>query len=250
MTMRRATFGDDGRHESMGDTPRDSSTAALASSEYTAYAEDKGDMQEVDMAKESTAAGTAEARGVANDNAYGACEGPGGPQSTRATAEVAAWSATAATTAVAALDCEVAELQVGHHAREVSTKRGEATAGPPSGAAAPLEGSGCAGDIMPGIDSPQRWQPRLGVGPSSGREEDLNEDGGGPTKTVNVRRRDGTVAPLQVAALARGGGAATADLGAARPETGYPPQRTRRSYRVQRRGQRRRKLTTQRRAWT
>ncbi len=189
------------------------------------------------MAEGSTAAGTAEARGVANNNAYGACEGPGGPLSIRATAEVAARPAAAVTTAVAALDSEVAELQLEHYAHEVSTDCGKATAGPPSGAAAPLDGSGCAGEKTPGMNPPQTWRRRLGVGPSNGRDEQLHGEGGRPTTQVFARRRDGTVAPLQVDALARGGGRARNGL--------QVPQRTRRSHRVQRRGRRWKRVTGQ-----
>ncbi len=65
------------------------------------------------------------------------------------------------------------------------------------------------------------------------REEAGRHRSAAPGRSVGARRRRRNRGPWS---------------GKAR--NGLPPQRTRRSYRVQRRGQRRRKLTTQRRAWT
>ncbi len=179
----------------------------------------KGDATSDGAVVESGAVEAAVAKGVAC-NAYGACAGPGGPRLIHATAEVAARREATVTTAVVALSREVAILPKEHDARKASeAERGEATAGPPSGAAAPLDGSRCTREIMPDVHPPHTWHTRLGVGPSSGSEE-TQGDGIDPAKKANARRRDGTVAPLKVETVARGGGDATVDLGVEQPEAG------------------------------
>ncbi len=164
---------------------------------------------------------TAMAKGVQLD-AYGACEGPGDPRADRATVEVAATHRGPATTTVAATAREATTPQsLDHYARQATAERGEVAVGPPSGAAAPLDGRGCAGCRWPEEDPPQKRPRRLGVGPSTGRELQQH-NGNGPATQEQARRRDGTVAPAP-GAVARGGGDATACQGSGRPEAGLAP---------------------------
>ncbi len=165
---------------------------------------------------------TAMAKGVQTD-AFGACEGPGDPRADRATVEVAAEPCAPATTTVAATAREATTLQCfDHHARQASAERGKVAAGPPRGAAAPLDGRGCTGCNWPEANSPHKRPRRLGVGPSMGHAG-LPHNGEGPAKTRSKeRRRDGTEAPVP-GAVARGGGDATACQEAGRPETGLAP---------------------------
>ncbi len=165
---------------------------------------------------------TAMAKGVQLD-ACGACEGPGDPRADRATEAVAAMLGTPATTSVAATAREATTPQcLEHHARQATAARGEVAVGPPRGAAAPLDGRGCAGCNWPEVYSPHKRPRRLGVGPSAGLAEQLH-DGDDPANTGRIeRRRDGTAAPSP-GAVARGGGDATACQDSGRPEAGLAP---------------------------
>ncbi len=168
---------------------------------------------------EAIANGTAEAM-VAQHNHIGAREGPGDPLPWRATADVALPALAAATMAVTSNGGVVAGLQCSEVTREASADRGRATCGPPSGAAAPLDGRECT-ELQGRVRTTPRTKPeeRLRVGLSTAGRGLGDEDSGGPAEEL-ARRRDGADMPIGGEAVARGGGGATASHRGEEPATG------------------------------
>ncbi len=158
------------------------------------------------------------ASGTANST-VGAREEPGGPCSASVTAATAPPVTAAAVAAVAAE--RVAVLQwTGDHAREAEADRGVAAYGPPSGAAAPLEGVGDKVTKRRRLDSSHNAPGRLGVRPSTDGQEVKPHDGREPTRG-EARRREGTDAPAALSTAARGGDAAAVQGRREQPQRGW-----------------------------
>ncbi len=129
----------------------------------------------------------------------------------------------------------VARLTKDEHARDGESDRGEATYGPPRGAAAPREDiEDTSGGLQGHVDgttslrkplaasggrpqkrrdcaSPQELPASLGAGPSIPGRALSDDEGGRPASRGTVRRREGGVEAVTRAVAARGsGGAATA----------------------------------------
>ncbi len=163
-------------------------------------------------------------------------EGPGDPPPSRSTETVTQPSLACVADTVAGGGV-VATLTTDDYARDGDSDRGEATYGPPRGAAAPREDNRDTLGELQGRDyrttsqkrplaagggrpqkrhartSPQELPASLGAGPSNPGRDLRDEEGGRPARRGTERRREGGVAPQARAEAARGsGGAATASM--------------------------------------
>ncbi len=175
-----------------------------------------------------------EVRAVADDAQHSvgiARAGPGGPPLGHSTGAVTPHCRVCVAAPVVAGGV-VAELITGQLTREAVAERGEATRGPPCGAAAPQDGTLDTCDIpwgrsnaltsqtLPHTEgggrppnghhwtSPQDKPSRLGAGPSTLGREDREEDGGRPTRSREEAGR--RCRPRSPTSAARGSGDAAA----------------------------------------
>ncbi len=169
--------------------------------------------------REGTSDEAAVAKGVSN-NAIGARVGPGGPQLGHATAAVALGAVPVVTAAVVIPSCAVAHPHLRKSARAASAVRGEATGGPPDGAAAPSDGSKCMGTTnRPDWTTPHKWPQRLGVGRAFSGAWMIVKTVDGP---LLRRMRGGGTAPMRPPSVPRW---PTAAVVQPRPEGRRGPQR-------------------------